>query len=85
MQPPRHPKWKDVNLAAQVPGWTRFVPAQEWLVRQSVAGNAGGTLQGDFDGYLARASNTASNLTTAQKERLFREFLVWQNSRNRAQ
>jgi TRAP-type uncharacterized transport system substrate-binding protein len=22
--PPRHPKWKDVNLAATVPGWTRW-------------------------------------------------------------
>ena len=26
LQPPRHPKWKDVNLAALVPGWTRFNP-----------------------------------------------------------
>ena len=23
-QPPRHPKWREVNLAAEVPGWTRF-------------------------------------------------------------
>jgi TRAP transporter TAXI family solute receptor len=23
-QPPRHPKWREVNLSAQVPGWTRF-------------------------------------------------------------
>jgi uncharacterized protein len=28
-RPPRHPKWREVNLAAQVPGWTRFAPAQE--------------------------------------------------------
>ena len=54
-------------------------------MRQTVAGTAGGALQGDFDGYLARGSNAASSLTTAQKERLFREFLVWQNSRNRTQ
>ncbi|MDO9707676.1 TAXI family TRAP transporter solute-binding subunit [Paracraurococcus lichenis] len=27
LQPPRHPKWREVNLAAQVPGWTRFAPA----------------------------------------------------------
>jgi uncharacterized protein len=85
MQPPRHPKWKDVNLAAQVPGWTRFAPAQEWLLRQSVAGTAGGALQGDFDGYMARGGNPVANLTTAQKERLFREFLMWQNGRNRTQ
>ncbi len=24
MQPPRHPKWRDVSLTATVPGWTRF-------------------------------------------------------------
>ena len=24
LQPPRHPKWREVNLAATVPGWTRF-------------------------------------------------------------
>jgi uncharacterized protein len=30
-QPPRHPKWHDVNLAANLPGWTRFEAAQEWL------------------------------------------------------
>lgn len=29
--PGRHPKWKEVTLAAQVPGWTRFRPADEWL------------------------------------------------------
>lgn len=24
LRPPRHPKWREVNLAAAVPGWTRF-------------------------------------------------------------
>ncbi|MDI3307910.1 MAG: TAXI family TRAP transporter solute-binding subunit [Acetobacteraceae bacterium] len=28
-QPPRHPKWREVNLASQVPGWTRFAEAQQ--------------------------------------------------------
>lgn len=27
LRPPRHPKWREVNLAAQVPGWTRFDPS----------------------------------------------------------
>ena len=26
LRPPRHPKWREVNLAAEVPGWTRFTP-----------------------------------------------------------
>ena len=29
--PARHPKWREVNLSATVPGWDRFAPAQEWL------------------------------------------------------
>jgi TRAP-type uncharacterized transport system substrate-binding protein len=30
-RPPRHPKWQEVNLAANLPGWTRFEAAQAWL------------------------------------------------------
>ena len=30
-QPPRHPAWRDVNLAAKASGWTRVKPAQDWL------------------------------------------------------
>src|SRR5262252_4145555 len=31
--PPRHPKWREVNLAASLPGWTRFAAAQDWLAQ----------------------------------------------------
>jgi uncharacterized protein len=27
----RHPKWKEVNIATEMPGWTRFKPAAEWI------------------------------------------------------
>jgi uncharacterized protein len=37
-RPPRHAKWQEVNLAAQVPGWTRFGVAQEMAAR--LAGGA---------------------------------------------
>src|SRR5262245_3284451 len=30
---PRHPKWRDVNLAATVPGWTRYAMAEQMLDR----------------------------------------------------
>jgi TRAP-type uncharacterized transport system substrate-binding protein len=30
-KPPRHVKWRDVNLGATLPGWTRFEVAQKWL------------------------------------------------------
>ncbi|MBP0493516.1 TAXI family TRAP transporter solute-binding subunit [Pararoseomonas indoligenes] len=29
LRPPRHPKWREVNLEAQVPGWVRFDPTRE--------------------------------------------------------
>ncbi len=32
-RPPRHAKWLEVNLAAQLPGWTRFGVAQEAAAR----------------------------------------------------
>ncbi len=33
LRPPRHPKWREVNLAAQVPGWTRYAAAVAALER----------------------------------------------------
>jgi uncharacterized protein len=32
-KPPRNPLWKSVNLAATIPGWTRFPAAEEWLTK----------------------------------------------------
>lgn len=40
-QPPHHPKWREVSLGAQVPGWTQFSAAQEWLRRQTPPAAAG--------------------------------------------
>ncbi|TCO79689.1 TRAP transporter TAXI family solute receptor [Plasticicumulans lactativorans] len=30
-QPGRHPKWREVSLLAQAPGWTRLAAAENWL------------------------------------------------------
>ena len=84
-QPPRHPKWREVNLTAEVPGWTRFQPAQDWLVRQTAAGTAGGTTQAQFNNFLAEtkpAMNTV--LSDEAKEALFRQFLSWDKPRQAA-
>jgi uncharacterized protein len=29
--PPYHPKWREVDVTAPIPGWRRFAAAQEWL------------------------------------------------------
>lgn len=35
--PAHHPKWKQVSMSAQVPGWVRFRAAQQWLDRHDAA------------------------------------------------
>lgn len=40
-QPPRHPKWREVNLGASAPGWTRFPEAQVRLDQIANPGLAG--------------------------------------------
>lgn len=82
-QPPRHPKWREVNLTAEVPGWVRFQSAKEWLVRQTVAGTAGGATQARFNAFLSQNNPVvAGNLTESAKEALFRQFLAWDKQRS---
>jgi len=40
-KPPRHPKWREVDLAATLSGWKRFGAAQNLLDRQRVARKSG--------------------------------------------
>lgn len=34
-QPPYHPAWRSINLAARVPGWKRYWVAEEKLAKAS--------------------------------------------------
>lgn len=36
-QPPRHSKWQETNLAANLTGWERFKPAAVWLEKEATA------------------------------------------------
>jgi uncharacterized protein len=84
-QPPRHPKWREVNLTAEVPGWTRFQPAQDWLVRQTTAGAASTVTQARFNTFLSQSnSGMPGNLTNAAKAALFQQFLTWDKQRSAA-
>jgi TRAP-type uncharacterized transport system substrate-binding protein len=80
LEPPRHPKWKDVNLAATVPGWTRWSVAEDMLrkMRQDTVAEAP-TAGGEFTAFLR--TKAAATDTPEQREALFREFLQWQQQR----
>ncbi len=58
---PHHLKWREVNLAATLPGWSRFPPAQRWLDQQ------------EFDSFLSKFGNGAAT----DRARLFDDFLRW--------
>jgi hypothetical protein len=76
-EPPRHPKWKDVNLAATVPGWTRWSVAEDMLrkLRQDAVAEAPSS-NGEFSAFLR--TKTAATDTPEQRDALFREFVQWQ-------
>jgi uncharacterized protein len=87
-QPPRHPKWREVNLTAEVPGWTRFSAAQDWLTQQMAARTvnaASAATQARFNDFLARTKPGLSNkLTDAERESSFQQFITLDRQRSAA-
>ena len=72
----RHPKWRDVNLAATLPGWSRFAAAEEWLAKARE--QQAGSLQRRFEDFLrATRKPGAPDLSAAEQKRLFEEFVGW--------
>jgi hypothetical protein len=59
-----HAKWREVNLAARLPGWQRFGPAERWLQRPS----AGAAISGAMDQFLKQNPNLPN------REELLKDF-----------
>lgn len=72
-----HPKWKDVNLGARVPGLDRFPAAQEWLNRATTPRVAADV--------PTSANRTATGRpdATPEERRLYLEFLEWRRRQGR--
>jgi uncharacterized protein len=82
---PRHPKWHEVNIAADFPGWRRFPPADLWLKRNVEA--AAPQLDEQhireiFVRFLDERAKAAGGrtLTAEQKGELFDQFKRWQSN-----
>jgi hypothetical protein len=79
-----HPKWREINLAASLPGWTRSPAAAAWLAKQSndrgaVTAQLGGEGKPPIE---ASAGGTAAlPMNDDQKEALFKGFLEWQRAK----
>ena len=73
-KPPRHPKWQEVDLGKELPGWQRFPAAQDWLQ------------QAKFEEFRTKyQAGNAAPANPAEKQRLFREFLEWSQSEAKKQ
>ena len=75
---PRHPKWREVNLAATLPGWTRFGAAETWLKQHREPSEVA---REGFEQFVS--AHGGEPATAKKRERLFREFLKWNEARER--
>ena len=82
LQPPRHPKWRDVNLAATVPGGR--VGASRKICSASCASRTWRARRKPTAGSSASFKTKAVTVDSPeQRDALFREFLLWeQKQRN---
>ena len=75
-QPGFHPKWQEVNLSVQLPGWARY-PQAQLLLKKEQPGDA--NLRTAFSAYLSQSGQSASGLNDERREALFRDFLRWRD------
>jgi uncharacterized protein len=73
--PQHHPKWRDIDIPAAVPGWTRFAPAEQWIRKAG--------LNRDEPSRHANVPETVPGVTKAvvdsqMRDTLFREFVEYQ-------
>jgi uncharacterized protein len=83
--PSRHPKWREINLAATVPGWVRFKPAQQWLDANKRSPISGDNMKHAFEMFVQQHQNTSGKpaLTDAEQDALYEQFLSWWKGQGR--
>lgn len=80
LSPARHKKWKEVNLAAEVPGWKRFAPA-ELKLRQILAQKRKGGETDDRKLFATFIRSIAGKRMSEQETaELYRKFSEWLKS-----
>jgi hypothetical protein len=79
--PPYHPKWREIDVAVPVPGWTRFAAAQEWI-RKAGLDTDGPTRNVRVDDSEARRGMAA--LDPQERNALFEDFVDYQKRQTHA-
>src|ERR1700730_2135612 len=82
LTPGYHAKWQDVNLAAELPGWRRFEPAEQWLQRNMQIANAPkpDDLRRMFASFVEerRLATGGPAMPQQDKDAVFQQFQSWQ-------
>jgi uncharacterized protein len=82
LEPGHHQKWHDVNLAADLPGWRRYPPAEQWLQKnmQIAKSPSADGMRLMFSRFLdeRRQANGEAPLPVQEKSALFQQFRDWQ-------
>jgi len=87
LDPGHHPKWREVNITAELPGWRRFPPAEQWLQRNTQVAAAPNLqdLRSIFSRFIDERQQASGGapLTPEQKNELFGQFELWQRGQVR--
>lgn len=75
----RHPKWREVNLAASLPGFKRNRAAEAWLAGQQV--EAARPMAARANAGQAPGLPAGLTMSEQQKEALFKRFIEWQRGK----
>ena len=86
LAPGHNPKWQEISLTAELPGWRRFPPAQQWLDRsRQVVKQDPLDTKTIFGRFLDTRQQIVGStpMTDQQKRDLFEQFQRWQSGQSR--
>ena len=87
LEPGHHPKWREVNLAAELTGWRRYPPAEQWLQRNLQVSKAPNPqeVMTMFARFVdeRRQSMGGTSMTDQEKLDLFQQYQRWQTAQPR--
>lgn len=88
--PSRHPKWAEINLWTDIPGWTRFKPAAQWLAAHQQMASVGAQLAKDQPDNVQQvignilSSTSGRELSPSEKEALLNRIKQYLDSNQTA-
>lgn len=77
----RHPKWREINLAASLPGWSRSAAAEAWLARHPSDAPTSPRAKIEAGAALPPALSVRPDRKPDQEETLFRQSIEWQRAK----